>query len=37
MRLALAVVSLVVLVGSGVVVYDQFQSRWEDNQRAYFH
>ena len=37
MRIALAVVSLVVLVGSGVVVYDQFQSRWEDNQRAYFH
>jgi mono/diheme cytochrome c family protein len=37
MRLALAVVSLAVLVGSGVVVYDQFQSRWEDNQRAYFH
>ena len=37
MRMALAVVSLVVLVGSGVVVYDQFQSRWEDNQRAYFH
>ena len=37
MRLALAVVSLLVFVGSGVVVYDQFHSRWEDNQRSYFH
>ena len=37
MRVALAVVSLVVLVGSGVVVYDQFHSRWQDNQRGYFH
>jgi mono/diheme cytochrome c family protein len=37
MRLALAVVSLLVMIGSGVVVYDQFHSRWEDNQRAYFH
>jgi len=37
MRLALAVGSLLVLVGSGVVVYDQFHSRWEDDQRAYFH
>jgi len=37
MRLALAVVSLLVLIGSGVVVYDQFHSRWEDDQRAYFH
>jgi mono/diheme cytochrome c family protein len=36
MRLALAVVSLVVLVGSGVVVYDQFQSPWQDHQKAYF-
>jgi mono/diheme cytochrome c family protein len=37
MRLALAVVSLAVLIGSGVVVYDQFHSRWEDNQKAYFN
>jgi len=37
MRLALAVLSLVVLIGSGVVVYDQFHSRWEDNQKAYFN
>jgi len=37
MRVALAVVSLLVMIGSGVVVYDQFHSRWEDNQRAYFH
>ena len=37
MRLALAVVSLVVFIGSGVVVYDQFHSRWEDNQKAYFN
>ena len=36
MRAALAVVSLALLVGSGVVVYDQFQSRWQDTQRAYF-
>jgi len=37
MRLALAVVSLVVSIGTGVVVYDQFHSRWEDNQKAYFN
>jgi mono/diheme cytochrome c family protein len=37
MRVALAVVSLVVLVGCGVVVYDQFHNRWEDDQTAYFH
>jgi len=37
MRLALAVVSLGLLAGSGVVVYDQFHSRWEDNQKAYFN
>lgn len=37
MRLALAVVSLVVLIGSGVVIYGQFHSRWEDNQKAYFN
>ena len=36
MRLALAVVSLLVLIGSGVVVYDQFQSRWQDDQKTYF-
>jgi mono/diheme cytochrome c family protein len=37
MRLALAVVSLLVLIGSGVVVYDQMHSRWQDDQVAYFH
>lgn len=37
MRVALAVVSLLVLIGCGVVVYDQFHSRWEDDQTAYFH
>jgi hypothetical protein len=37
MRLALAMVSLLVTIGSGVVVYDQFHSRWEDDQTAYFH
>jgi len=37
MRLALAVVSLAVLIGSGVIVYDQFQSNWQDTQKAYFH
>ena len=37
MRVALAVVSLLVLIGGGVVVYDQFQSRWQDDQTAYFH
>src|SRR5579871_3165587 len=36
MRLALAVVSLLVLVGSGVVVYNQTRSRWQDDQKAYF-
>ncbi len=37
MRLALAVVSLVVLVGSGVVIVDQFHSQWQDHQKAYFN
>jgi mono/diheme cytochrome c family protein len=37
MRVALAVLSLLVLIGCGVVVYDQFHSRWEDDQTAYFH
>ena len=37
MRVALAVVSLLVLIGGGVVVYDQFESRWQDHQTAYFH
>jgi len=36
MRLALAIVSLVVLIGSGVVIYDEFQSPWQDHQKAYF-
>ena len=35
MRLALAIVSLVLLIVTGVVVYNQFQSHWEDNQKAY--
>jgi mono/diheme cytochrome c family protein len=25
------------MIGSGVVIYDQLHSRWEDDQRAYFH
>lgn len=37
MRLALAVVSLLVFVGSGVVVYNQTRSRWQDDQKAYFN
>jgi len=37
MRVALAIVSLLVMIGCGVVVYDQFHSRWEDDQTAYFH
>jgi mono/diheme cytochrome c family protein len=36
MRLALAIVSLLVLMGSSLVVYDQFKSGWEDDQAAYF-
>ena len=36
MRLALAVVSFAVLIGSGAVVYRESQSRWEDHQKAYF-
>jgi sulfur oxidation c-type cytochrome SoxX len=36
MRLALAVVSLVVLVGSGAVVYKETQATWQDHQKAYF-
>ncbi|HEY2858457.1 MAG TPA: c-type cytochrome [Terracidiphilus sp.] len=36
MRLALAVVSLVVLAGSGVLVYRETQTSWQDHQKAYF-
>ncbi len=36
MRAALAVVSLVVLIGCGAVVYEGLQSRWQDTQKAYF-
>ena len=36
MRAALAVVSVVMLAGSGVVVYKEFQSNWQDTQKAYF-
>ena len=36
MRLALAVVSLVVLLGSGAVVYKETQTSWQDHQKAYF-
>lgn len=36
MRTALAVASLVVLAGSVGVVYKQFQSPWQDAQKAYF-
>lgn len=37
MRFALASVSLLVLIGCGVVIYGQFHSPWEDVQKAYFH
>jgi mono/diheme cytochrome c family protein len=37
MRLGLAVVSLLVLIGSGVVVYEQSRSRWQDDQKAYLN
>lgn len=36
MRLALAVVSVVVLVGSGAVVYKETRATWQDHQKAYF-
>lgn len=36
MRAALAVMSLAVLAGSAAVVYQQFQSPWQDAQKAYF-
>jgi len=36
MRLALAVVSLVVLVGSGAIVYKETQATWQNYQNAYF-
>ncbi len=36
MRLALAVASVVTLIGSGAVVYREAHSGWEDHQRAYF-
>src|ERR1017187_8850213 len=37
MRVVLALFSLLVLVLSGVVIYDQFHSTWQDNQKAYFN
>jgi mono/diheme cytochrome c family protein len=37
MRVALAVFSVLVLAVTGVVVYNQFQSTWQDNQKAYFN
>jgi len=37
MRLALAVVSLLVFGGSCVVVVDQLHSRWQDDQQAYLN
>ena len=37
MRLALAVVSLLVLAGSGVVIYKETQSQWQDHQKAYLN
>ena len=36
MRLALAGVSLVALVGSGAVVYKETRATWQDHQKAYF-
>ena len=36
MRAALAVVSVVLLAGSGVVVYKNFQSDWQSTQKSYF-
>ncbi len=36
MRVALAVVSVALLAGSGVVIYNQSQSHWQDTQKAYF-
>ena len=36
MRMALAVVSVVVLIGSGAIVYRESGSSWQDQQRAYF-
>src|ERR1035441_8507168 len=37
MRFALAAVSLLVMIGCGVVIYGQFHSRGEGDQTAYFH
>jgi len=36
MRAALAVVSLLVLIASGLIVYEGLQSHWQDTQKAYF-
>ncbi len=36
MRLALAVVSVLVLIGSGAIVYRESGSSWQDHQRVYF-
>lgn len=35
MRLALAIVSLVLLILTGAVIYSQFQSHWQDHQKSY--
>ena len=37
MRLALAVLSLVLLIVAGVVIYGQFQSHWQDSQKQYLN
>jgi hypothetical protein len=37
MRLVLAVLSLVLLIVVGVVVYGQFQSHWQDRQKDYLN
>jgi len=36
MRLALAAVSLVVLAGSGALVFQETKASWQDHQKAYF-
>ena len=36
MRAALAVVSVALLAGTGVVIYNQSQSNWQDSQKTYF-
>ena len=37
MRWALAIGAFIVLIVHGIVFYDQFQNRWESQQKAYFN